>query len=530
MVSSYTLTFTPVSIAACSNRSFAWALSSTSLYVLRISGSSVDEFKVDASYQGSPLTFSTPLALMLSGSQTSALVAQADGSVYYVDAVGLQALLVHQFSSVTGFGSDPSKDFLATYRTSGSTVYYELLSAGFCSLCPPGFVSQPNSSTISDCYLPTCMSQTSYPVSLETYSVAPVAPSTTYMFYYKQCLCKPGFVGNGSVCVACPANTYSDGNTLTSASISYCSVCPVGTYSPAQSSGINSCIAATCRVIPFSVPSLSLFVDAYTGKTYRSCTCITGYVGDPDAGKACQPCPAGSYKDVNSSTCKPCASHSASTAASLSCFCNPNYVPYPAVPDGYTGNYPVVYSGQVRGGGADRCALRSDVVLGNYYVCDEVCVALTFPNCTGVNEYPPYLGSVSCNCMDGYVKRNGVCVFEPVVCPDGYQTIQLNSSYSICQCPDNTSTYVRNQSCTAGLTIQNPCPRALVVGPGFGNVDQCRCDYGYIAVNGSCEPCPAGTFQVGNVCQDCGANEWSHNASTRCYCYLGHERINGACI
>ncbi|EKX34850.1 hypothetical protein GUITHDRAFT_46012, partial [Guillardia theta CCMP2712] len=56
-----------------------------------------------------------------------------------------------------------------------------------------------------------------------------------------------------------------------------------------------------------------------------------------------------------------------------------------------------------------------------------------------------------------------------------------------------------------------------------------ECSDGYVISNDICVPCLAGTYQLGNSCEQCGSGQFSINASTFCFCSAGYELINGNC-
>jgi hypothetical protein len=527
VVSTYTLTFIPTAIALLSDGAHSWVLSSTELYLVALYDSA-SEYKMPLRYEAADFFLSSPIGMIALGTEAGAIVVQSDGVVFELNAMAGSVKEVIQLSPSGSFAVDTTRNHLVLYSTNpsgpGGTVSFSALQLGFCRPCPEGYVSQPGSVSSTDCYTPSCAVEDAYPVTLEIDSQE---VDTGIFFFYPSCRCKPGFVGNSlEGCISCPTNTYSTGKVDLPMDRASCTPCSPGSYSPEMSTTSAACISPSCKIAGSISTGIVLF-DAATGKAYLSCVCPAGYVGSPNNGVACQPCAPGTYADSILNQCRPCAANSTSFVASAFCSCLVNYIPFPAPPPDES--HPVVYTGLVLSDGSDRCDLRTDLVLGSYWVCHQLCFLVPTAECTGPEEYLASYGTLTCTCIDGYRRVDGVCVPEITNCPEGYMPLVINETHIVCKCPENTSTYYREQACTMTLTIQQPCPRALVSGPGFFNLDQCKCRDGYIEVEGDCIPCPEDTYQTGNQCLQCNSDQIAPNASTFCRCKPGFESLGGGC-
>ncbi|EKX34804.1 hypothetical protein GUITHDRAFT_118978 [Guillardia theta CCMP2712] len=533
VVSTYTLSFIPTAITVLSDGAHVWVLSSTELFLVALY-ETASEYKMPLRYEAVDFLLSTPIGVIALGTQAGVVVVQNDGTVFELNAMSESVKEVATLSPPGSFAVDTTRNHLVLYSAipsgSGGTVRFSALQLGFCRPCPDGYVSQPGSESSMDCYTPSCVVEDAYPIRMEIDSQPVLDSSGIQMgvfFFYPYCRCKPGFVGNAQDgCVSCPTNTYSTGKSDLPMDMTFCTPCPLGSYSPEMSISVAACIFPSCKVTGSVSTSIVLFDDA-TGKAYLSCVCPAGFIGSPDKGVACQPCSPGTYADSILNQCRPCADNSTSFAAAATCYCLVNYIPFPVPPSDES--LPVVYTGLITGDGSDRCVLRSDLVLGSYYICNQLCFLLPSAECTGPAEYLASYGTLTCSCIDGYRRVDGECVPEMAECPEGYSTIAINETHIICKCPDNTSTYYREQPCTASFTIQQPCPRALVSGPGFFNLDQCKCRDGYVEVEGDCVPCPEDTYQIGNQCVQCSSDQIAPNASTFCRCKLGFESLGEGC-
>ena len=179
-------------------------------------------------------------------------------------------------SSWSQAGSDDIADCIckAGYSASGGQgcsacqagTFKDVNGSAPCSLCPQGKYSTGTAET-SDTTCSACPQP-------HTYSGAGSSTVTN-------CTCNLGHTGpDGGPCTPCVAGKYKDVNGSVA-----CSLCEAGKYSTGT--------ASTCALCPEDTLSIA------GSPALTNCICNLGYTG-PDGG-ACEPCAAGSYKDVNGS-------------------------------------------------------------------------------------------------------------------------------------------------------------------------------------------------------------------------------------
>ena len=343
-----------------------------------------------------------------------------------------------------------------------------------------------------------------------------------------QCLCKKGYTGELSQCIACPPGTYKP--TLGK---DPCTQCNIGKYSGSASATSES------ACLECSQGTTTLF----KGSTQKSlCDCVRGTFGGGGE-VACYPCEAGSYKElpgpgnctlcaigkqsalegqISETTCQECPQHSNTTgpkSASLAqCLCD----------YGYTGDEMI----------GMRCAAcpigtyKADTGTSDCLPCrpgtyqDEIasstcdlCVAGTYrtkygsnssQDCTSCPESTQsHAGSssrVSCVCNAGYSGPDGgLCA----ACPKSYFKAQ-NGSAACQECYpgtwDNRMASTACVLCTVGTystafgaisnTTCTDCPVNTISDPASGSVLDCVCSPGYTGFDGgtsyNCTPCDAG--------------------------------------
>uniref|UniRef100_A0A336LYE3 CSON007976 protein n=1 Tax=Culicoides sonorensis TaxID=179676 RepID=A0A336LYE3_CULSO len=144
--------------------------------------------------------------------------------------------------------------------------------------------------------------------------------------------------------------------------------------------------------------------------------------------------------------------------------------------------------------------------------CSEKC---SQENCVETLDCTP-----GCNCNEGFVRINGVCV-PKTQC---LQTCGVNEHYSQCR-----------SSCRESCN-QGTCADTFACTPG------CNCNEGYVRINGLCVPrsqCPQTCglnehfSQCTNLCSDRCSQENCVEAAvcrTGCACNQGFARINGVCV
>jgi len=228
------------------------------------------------------------------------------------------------------------------------------------------------------------------------------------------CVCNAGYTGpNGGTCAACVAGTYK----IASGSVA-CTSCGTGTYSStAGATAATTCLACANNS---NAPSMSSVATA--------CTCNVGYSG-PNGGP-CEPCGAGTYKDLS---------------GSASC----------------TGCLTGKYSGTVGATVSSACL-----------VCP-------------VNTNSPSTSSAvtACACNAGYTGPNGG------TCSPCDAGTYKNTSGSVACISCDAGTYS-----SAGLSSCVLCPAASSSAVGSVAITNCICNAGFYGANGGpCTAC-ASTF------------------------------------
>jgi hypothetical protein len=352
---------------------------------------------------------------------------------------------------------------------------------------------------------PRCSDIPSNASYIGTWTKTPLCPWT----------CDSSFFQNGSVCDACPANSWCSGNVqnqcptntksdVLSSSQGQC-LCIPGYYGNGSVSGTSPCpLCLPDHYCPGGNNNVSISCPGnYTSPAGSSalgdCICLAGY---QLVGSKCLLCPAGGFCESGQLNMCPANSFSPEGSSVLSsCVCNPGF---------YGSN-----------GDCTQCPANSYCTGGTSI---DTCV---------VNAVsPPQSAShFACYCDRGY---QGVNNSECVACEANTWcwTGVLN------QCPDNTaspplSSWWFNCVCLPGYTWPDgyacsPCPGGTYKGK-FGNISCTDCPEGQHCKAGSVAPvissaghyslrktaadipCPTGAYQTGvgsTQCDMCGPGSY----------------------
>lgn len=380
--------------------------------------------------------------------------------------------------------------------------------------CNPQYYKQSNSSTVctacpADFW---CTSNVANQCPLNSGSVALSSNQN-------QCICKPGFYGNGSKspCIQCPAGSWCPGSNTNAPN-----TCPENSTSLPGAAGITQCQCLPgfygengtgCQLCPpnsicssgqlSSCPANTQSLPGSSGL----CTCNAGFYSLTSGG-TCMTCPPNSWceGDTHIASCTTKGISPARSVSSLACYCDKGY-------EGQNNSacVPCAAGTWCYMGHKERCpdnttspTLSSYIVncscIAGYTGPDggpcSLCLQGTYKNntgsnaCTGcaANTYMPFFGSTSClpttNCPAGWWANPAYNAVSDNVCqrcPENYQC-QANTR-TICPPPSvspvGSSSYL-NCSCPAGT---------------FGSVT------GPAANAATCTPCSQGMYCPGTVCQ-----------------------------
>jgi hypothetical protein len=288
------------------------------------------------------------------------------------------------------------------------------------------------------------------------------------------CICDIGFTGpNGGSCIACAAGKFK---AVTGTNT--CTTCSAGTYAGSGQTVCTNCPDRT---------------DSLAGSNeVADCKCNFGFTAPQ--GEACQPCPAGTYKDVlGSASCSNCPLNTISALASSAlahCICKA----------GYTGS-----------DGTDCSACLQ-------------------------GDYKDVNGSAACqHCVAGEISANPA----QTVCETCTAGSYSSSSRTTCiSCPDDSTSSTKSASeedcrCNVGFT--------------GGNGETCTgCNAGTYkdsAGSASCTLCPAGKYSETTrnkdeslclACADLTTSTAGTAQAQDCTCNAGHTGPNGgpcqACV
>jgi hypothetical protein len=367
------------------------------------------------------------------------------------------------------------------------------------------------------------------------------------------CICGPGYTGNGKSCNSCKAGKYK----TRSGNLS-CDLCPRGKYSES----IGSSNASSCLSCPLNSYS-------YEGsRSSLNCTCNAGYSGAN--GQNCVECLEGKYKDwQGQGACKSCPQNANSTRAAYSitiCECSP----------GFTGS---------NGSICTACQPGSFKVLRGPADC-VLCHSGTYSNTAGATSADTCVPCLSnqdslpgasilqnCTCKPGYQRIDGFCTSCPEAtykdrlgdhfcepCPAGYTSNTGSANILKCICARG-KTGPTCKNCTAGTykeivgsaaCIQCPagkfsravgaasesacqsCPLHTSSLKGSSGPENCTCDPGFITPSsGTCKVCPPGSYsEVGSeqTCKECDSGLYSTEGSTsaiECKFYPEAQGVKG---
>ena len=415
---------------------------------------------VSAATSASPITNCTPCA---SGTYSTLSGATA--------AATCQNCVAGTYLATTG-ASDPVSCALCglgTYSTlSGATAAATCQSCAMCSFyatqntfCLPGSTVDTAACTCNGGYSGTgftcsacavnswCVGQVSTPCP--QYSSSPALA-----YSQNQCLCNPGFFGNGSINATSP-----------------CALCFAGSYCP----GGNSNLSTVCPTNAISQPG------AYAKE---QCYCPSGYYGAN--GTNCTLCPPNDYCASGILSVCPANSFAPQSSSKIQdCKCNAGF--YAA-------------DGVSAAGGCTVCPINS--------YCPTA--SLTFTSCVtnAVTATVQTTSSQYCYCDRGYA---GVSNSNCVACAQG----QWCWTGLVGTCPANSnspalSSYLANCTCNAGYYVANMT--------ATGSCSICQAGtYSIVSGVTTCQNCTAGTYSAvlgataASTCLYCTAGLYSTSAA-----------------
>jgi len=360
--------------------------------------------------------------------------------------------------------------------------------------------------------------ENSYCFNNQRTSCIPNAISPANSYNESQCQCKPGYYRSlNNDCVVCPVGSFctdevrTDCTTfdskLTTASIgssdrdqcicstgffrfnnsALCLLCPLDVYCPSESDMLLPNVAM-CQP--------NEYTDQRGSHLKTQCVCLAGFFLSEDSGAA---------------ACLPCA------------------------------------RGERCGGGTvieEGCHIENRTANIDHTSC--VCMA-------GFQENQ----NIQCEeCPPGFFKDvygNHDCS----LCPDGSYSFNTthclpcradsSSSPDRLSCPCNAPLQLQNDVCVLCDTDQfyengcQDCPQhsSTLGDPGEPGITSCHCNSGYVFSIDSCQPCPETTYEKDGICQSCGDNAWSPEASVSsdaCQCnastcqkFVFGNNCSGAC-
>lgn len=328
-----------------------------------------------------------------------------------------------------------------------------------------------------------------------------------------QCLCAPGYSGDGSVtgtspCVLCQAGSYCQGgNTNLSLLCPAFSTSPPGSQNIVQCQclpgymGANGTNCSKCQ--PNTICQSGMEVDCPANSNSpegnsASCTCNAGYYS-LTVGGICIECPANSYCEggMHKQACVGRAVSPAGSINSTACYCDRGYVGVAnaecqACPAGtwcWTGvlnNCPANTTSAPLSARATNCTC-----LAGYTGPDGGSCSACLPG-----NYKGVLGSAACTpcAANSFTLNWGSTACTPAtICAPGnwanpVYTATTDNVCVICpanyQCQNNTAT---------------PCPASMVSEQGSDSYLDCRCKQGTFGQvtgpnDGTCSACPQGSF------------------------------------
>ena len=354
-----------------------------------------------------------------------------------------------------------------------NSAYY--LNSSQCSACPAN--SWCNGNVLNAC--PN--NALSYPLS----------------YVQNQCLCAPGYFGNGSVsgtspCHLCNAGFYCPGgnNNLTFA-------CPQNFSSPVGSYSYSSCQCIpgylrtgnyTCTLCAPGQICISGQLSACPpnslappgSSSASACVCNPGFYG-PNGGP-CVQCPPNSFCP-GGNVITACTAHAISPAQSVSanaCYCD----------RGYQGVNDAVCNG---------CPSNTWCWTGILNTCPSNTSA------PALSSYP-----TNCTCLPGFTGADGTAC-SPCQ-PGTYKTANGSSSCAVCPA---------NSYCPQGSVTATACPLANSNSPsGSISVSQCQCNAGYYG--SLCTQCPVASYCPGGsasyACPNNGYTIAGASSASQCTC------------
>ena len=344
------------------------------------------------------------------------------------------------------------------------------------------------------------------------------AVSNALSYAQNQCLCAPGYAGNGSVTGTSP-----------------CHICNAGFYCP----GGNSNLSLTCGQ-NFSSPVGS--------SAYSSCQCVPGYLRTGTY--SCQLCAPGQICISGAlSTCPANSNAPQGSSSASACVCNPGFYGPNGGPCVQCPNNSFCPGGNVITGCTANAISPLQSINSSACYCDRgyqgvgnaACVACPsntwcwteIQNVCPANTSSPALSSypTNCTCLAGFTGADGSAC-SPCA-PGTYKPVGGSASCGTCPI---------NDYCWQGSINPTVCPVGNSSSPsGSMAVGQCQCNAGFYG--SQCSLCRVAYFcPGGNPTYACpnngyttaGASSASQcmcpansalNASLICECIAGYQHI-----
>ena len=379
-------------------------------------------------------------------------------------------------------------------------------SCGYCSSCLSGKTSPSGSTSSSNCYINQCSAG--------------------------KCL-------SGSSCVNCPSGKYKTGIQT---GCNYCSSCTSGKTSPSGSTSSSNCYINQCSAGTYLSGSSCQNCASGTYKTnsataQSNCqSCPSGKTSLPgstasyhcfisscaagttlnEAGDACTPCAAGTYKDdTTTDDCTNCPTHSTSPNYSdeiTDCTADAGYYPEEILDENSVSYVANLY--------------LSECILPNIESFAATTEAPTEAKCIEICENA---ASGSDICQWFYFRSyTNYCYYKTGA---GFITT-LDCDTSCYQGACTEYVVYGAQQGTGTVTVFSECPAHSTSLPGATSLLGCLCDAGYERSGDTCTPCAAGTYKddiTTDACTNCPTHSTSPNYSdeiTDCTANAGYYALS----